>query len=74
MDEDLYDEFGNYIGPDINEQMEEGEDVMDQEWLNEMNQLQLGEKEDYEGAQESRAPDGQQDSLMAYQGKEIFYN
>lgn len=63
----MYDEFGNYIGPDINENAAGGDEFMDQEWINEMHQLQLGEEED---ADEDRAYDNMpKDSLIAYQGK-----
>lgn len=67
----MYDEFGNYIGPDITQNAGGGDDIMDQEWLNEMNQLQLGGDSDKE--EEEQEFQGIKDSLIAYQGKDYSY-
>lgn len=66
MDDDMYDEFGNYIGPELGDNSD-GDDVMDQEWLNEMNDLQLNEpaRADSNIQPTSAHP---LDSLVTYQG------
>ena len=70
MDEDLYDEFGNYIGPSLNADGDEGDEIMGEDWINEINRLQRGESEDSE---EIEHPQQQpKDSLVAYQGN--FHN
>ena len=67
MDDEMYDEFGNLIKPNLAEGVVDGDDIMDQDWLNEMNQLQLGK--DSEEEQESNHENEAQDTLIAYQGK-----
>jgi len=63
----MYDEFGNYTGQ--NENGGEGDDIMDQEWLNEMNQLQLDENS---GDESPKVEDEEaHESLVPYQGGQL---
>lgn len=68
----MYDEFGNIISSN-NDIIGGGNgdglgaDIMDQEWLNEMNQLQLDEDSEDDDGQDLN---GQaKDSMIVYQGK-----
>lgn len=64
----MYDEFGNMVGPDPNGAEGEGDDFMDQEWINEMNHLQLGEDAPRQDQNDAPGNRHAQDSLVAYQG------
>ena len=74
MDDDLYDEFGNYIGPDLNENGDDGDEIMGEDWINEMHRLQRGESSDHSDMEHVEPI--AKDSLVAYQGKKIkgMYN
>jgi hypothetical protein len=74
MDDDMYDEFGNIVTSNngtvgAGAAGSAGDDIMDQEWLNEMNQLQLDEDSDEDDGQDL---DGQpKDSMIVYQGNDL---
>ena len=68
MEDELYDEFGNFVGNTNNEG--EGDAQMDQEWMNEMNQLQLDGDSDDDDPEVHE--EEYQEALMEHQGKDIF--
>ena len=60
MDQELYDEFGNYIGPDMDDSEEEGSE--DEE-----------EEEDDEEEREQQGPAGPEVSILSCVGTGFFF-